>query len=192
MASLQQWWVVLIGIVTVQTVLLFKLLTNQSSLELLIPILVITILMSLMLRIQDVTKISFDQNGISADLSNIRADLNKTQDQLDKAQKAIEETKQRIDKLFLLSMSKVMVENLIRLLRHDFWNFQKSEGLERELQYLRMIDYITMKNGHHLREIPIDGANLNLANYIEVTKIGKEFIELREVAEKEKQESVDL
>jgi hypothetical protein len=175
----KQWWAAFIVIATIEVVLLIKLLTNQPSLELLIPIVVIAVFMGLMLRIEDIRSLSLTQEGIKTELSTIRNELSE-------AQKTIEENKNRIDNLFLFSMSDVMYENLKKLLNNDFRNYQKTEGLERELQYLRMIDYIAMRDDHHLREIPVNGENLNLADYIQVTRTGKEFVALREAVEQEK------
>lgn len=177
--SVKKWWAAFIGIATVEVVLLIKFLTNEPSLELLIPIVVLAVFMGLMPRIEDITSLSLTQEGIKTELSTIRNELSE-------AQKTIEENRNRIDNLFIFSMSDVMYENLKKLLNNDFRNYQKTEGLERELQYLRMIDYIAMRDDHHLREIPVNGENLNLADYIQVTRTGKEFVALREAVEREK------
>ena len=48
--------------------------------------------------------------------------------------------------------------------------------LERELRYLRDIGYIDV---HAVSQIPREGGNLNLSDWVTVTETGRNFIALR-------------
>jgi len=68
MAS-SRWWAVFLAIVTVEILLLVKLLTSQSTIELLLAIGVVTVLLVLTLRIEDVSNLSLSKDGLEARLS---------------------------------------------------------------------------------------------------------------------------
>ncbi len=89
------------------------------------------------------------------------------------------ETKNRVDRLFYLTMSGPMYENLLKLAENKFTNYVKSSGLERELYHLRDIGYIEImeKSNFSIKAIPESGNNLQ--QYINVTDIGLEFVKAR-------------
>lgn len=98
--------------------------------------------------------------------------LQKIEDKVIAVEKDVNITKQ-----FLLSMSKPMYENLVKIASGDFgpYRIEKGSGLQRELYHLRDIGYIAVQS---IRSIPNVGANLS--DYVQITPIGKEFIQLRE------------
>jgi hypothetical protein len=90
---------------------------------------------------------------------------------------AIVEKDVNITKQFLLSMSKPMYDNLVKIASGNFGTFKidKGSGLQRELYHLRDIGYVQV---HSIRHIPDEGTNLS--DYVKITPIGKKFVELRE------------
>lgn len=82
-----------------------------------------------------------------------------------------------IAKQFLLSMSKPLYENLVKIASGNFGHFrmERGSGLQRELHHLRDIGYIDVLS---IRNIPNEGSNLS--DYVKITPIGKKFVELRE------------
>lgn len=82
-----------------------------------------------------------------------------------------------INTQFLLSMGEAMFFNLKKLSSGNFgpYRIEESSGLERELYHLRDIDYIRVDS---IRALPRSGENLS--DHVQITRIGKRFVELRE------------
>jgi hypothetical protein len=68
MAS-SRWWAVFLAVATVEVLLLIKLLTSQATIELLLAIGVVTILLVLTLRIEDLSDLNLTKDGLEARLS---------------------------------------------------------------------------------------------------------------------------
>ncbi|EMI18261.1 hypothetical protein RMSM_04822 [Rhodopirellula maiorica SM1] len=103
-----------------------------------------------------------------------------------KMHQEIEATRRRIDNLIITSISPRTLGNLKKIASHDFKPYFIGTGLSRELSYLESIGYINFrckgiddipKNGHEPRE-------LNLAEFVEITPFGEEYLALRDVVVK--------
>jgi hypothetical protein len=83
----------------------------------------------------------------------------------------------KITKQFLLSMSKSMYDNLVKIASGNFgrYKMEMGSGLQRELYHLRDISYIDIFS---IRNIPNEG--INLSDYVKIKPIGEKFMELRE------------
>lgn len=68
MAS-SRWWAVFLAISTVEVLLLVKLLTSQATIELLLAIGVVTTLLMLTLRIEDLSNLNVTKDGLEARLT---------------------------------------------------------------------------------------------------------------------------
>lgn len=91
----------------------------------------------------------------------------------------IRKTNERIDNLFYYTMSGPMYENLRKLAQGQFMTYEMSEGLKRELYYLRDTGFITItnKSQRSIKQIPFKGDNLQ--QYVTVTDVGRRFVEMR-------------
>lgn len=70
-----RWWAVFFAVVTVEILLLIKLLTGQATIELLLAIGVVTILVVLTLRIEDLSGVSLSKDGLEAKLNSIKEEV---------------------------------------------------------------------------------------------------------------------
>lgn len=114
----------------------------------------------------------FLEGGIELGPQGVRMALRK----VEQVDEELRRTQQRLDRLFLLTMSDTMYYNLDKLARHDFPKFKLGPGLQRELNHLRDIGYIKLRQDETLTDLPKEGSYLS--QYIEVTERGCEFIEL--------------
>lgn len=74
MAS-SKWWAVFLAVVTVEIILLIKLLTSQATIELLLAIGVVTILLVIALPIEDLNGVSLSKDGLEAKLNSIKEEV---------------------------------------------------------------------------------------------------------------------
>ncbi|WP_017318602.1 hypothetical protein [Mastigocladopsis repens] len=161
-----KWWAAFICIAFIEAVLLILLISRQPSPLLFVAIIALAFLLFLIPQLDDVISLTFDRGKLESKINTIG--------------KKLATTKSRTDKLFLLSMSKSMYENLKKLAAGSFGSYQMNDVLERELYYLKDIGYIEVGR---IRDIPYEGSNLS--EYVKVTDSGKQFIELRKSAEEE-------
>ena len=162
-----KWWAAFTCIAFLEAILLVMLLSGQTSVQLIVAIIVIAMLLFLIPRLDDVVSFTFDRGSFETKLGTIN--------------KKIATTKARTDKLVLLSLSKSMYEHLKRIASGSFGPYKMNDILEREIYYLRDIGYID--NVERIRSIPYEGNNLS--EYLKITDIGKQFIELRKSIEEE-------
>jgi hypothetical protein len=73
--KLSRWWAVFAAVATVEVLLLVKLLNSQATIELLLAIGVVTVLLVLTLRIEDLNKVSVSRDGLQAELSRLADDI---------------------------------------------------------------------------------------------------------------------
>lgn len=171
--SKNTWWAVILGIAAIQSTLLVKLMQmNEPSTGLFIAITVITVLLLLGLRIQDIETIATGKDGIQATLRTLEQEVSQVNTK-------IEENKARVDNAFLLSMGDKMYGNLLKLASNNFGHYKKTPGggFDDELHHLRNIGYIKVVNDS-FGSFPEEGEELS--DHIEVTATGREFIQLRE------------
>lgn len=178
-------WAVFIGVATVDVVLLVKLLTSQSSTDILLAIGAVTTLLIFSFRLEDIIKANFGKDGLQIELSDLNTRLKKTENNLTEAKAEIEANKEKIDNLFLLSMGPDLYTNLNKIASGYFGKYHKNPdgGLDRELRHLRNIGYIEVTD-NSISKIPEHGENLS--EYVKATKTGKEFVMLREWVEQHK------
>ncbi len=84
----------------------------------------------------------------------------------------------RVTRLVTLSMPESMLLNLRKLASDDEFGYKRSHGLMRELEYLLNLGYVHIKD---IDKIPDDGSDLR--QFVHVQKSGREFLELRTLAE---------
>jgi hypothetical protein len=111
------------------------------------------------------------EGGIEIGPQGVRLALRK----VDEVDRKLQQTRDRLDRLFLLTMSPAMYENLRKLGSGRFGHFTMSEGLRRELYHLRDIGYIDVAS---IRQLPSAGDDLS--EYVSVKEAGREFLRLRE------------
>jgi hypothetical protein len=116
--------------------------------------------------------------GLEVSREGIRAAI---QSEIQPVKEGIDEANEKIDELFLTSMSPEMFYNLKKLESGKFGHFTKGEGLDRELRYLRSIGYIKVDS---FDAIPEEGEDLSM--WVEITDQGKQFVELRKKLEDER------
>ncbi len=97
--------------------------------------------------------------------------------------KELSEINEKASDLFLTTMSPNMYFNLRKLNSGNFGDYVMNQGLKRELYHLRDIGYIEVGS---ISALPYE-AN-NLSDYVKISLTGKKFVELRESAEKEREE----
>jgi len=73
--TLSRWWAVFGAVATVEVLLLVKMLTSQATIELLLAIGVVTLLLVLTLRIEDLNKVAIGRDGLQAELSRLADDI---------------------------------------------------------------------------------------------------------------------
>jgi hypothetical protein len=100
--------------------------------------------------------------------------------------KRMRETNARIDTLYYYTMSEPMYENLRKLAEGRFTQYTMSGRLKRELYHLRDIGFIRMtaKSEHTISRIPPHGEDLQ--SYIDVTDVGRQFVEKRKALDERK------
>ena len=67
MTKSSRWWAVFLLVATVEIILLLKLLNSQTLIKLILAIGVVTTLIVLTLRIEDVHNLSLTKNGLKAE-----------------------------------------------------------------------------------------------------------------------------
>lgn len=97
--------------------------------------------------------------------------------------KELSEINEKASGLFLTTMSPNMYFNLRKLNSGNFGHYVKSQGLKRELYHLRDIGYIEVES---ISALPYEGNNLS--DHVKISLTGKQFVELRESVEKEREE----
>lgn len=117
---------------------------------------IIAVMPILVIRAFDISVLNLNKEGFQAEL--LRNEM--------------EEVLSKVDLLFALTMSDSVFETL-SLLNNNRFNEVFSEELENKLLYLENIGYIEFKSKVPLNKVA------DLRSHIEVTKTGKEFIELR-------------
>lgn len=164
-----QWWAVFLCIVSAEVTLLVKLSHSDSSLDLVAGVCIITFLLALTLRIEDLLEISGGKDGISATLVK----------RVSKVEHGIKESQKRVDKMYLLSMGPEVYNNLEKIASDNFGEYTlfRGGGFDDELHYLRNIGYIKVKNGKSFGDIPEKGEQLS--HFVEITATGNEFLKLR-------------
>jgi hypothetical protein len=115
--------------------------------------------------------------GISDE--KINRQLSDLESRQETTESRINETERRIDRIFAYTMSESMFATLKQLSTGRFGPFKNSAGLRRELRHLRNVGYVTVKGA--VVDLPSEGDNLS--EFVTVTLVGKQFVQLRETLE---------
>lgn len=107
--------------------------------------------------------------------SSIRFGIIELGEKVEEVKNDLENTNQKISRLFITTMGKNLYDNLKKIKDGNFGPFHKSDGLKRELYYLRDMGYVDVPS---ISGIPDSGPNLS--EHLVITPLGKEFVELRE------------
>jgi len=174
-------WLVVASLVIIEFALLaliglLTITTSPSAALLIAMFAAVTVIASLIFltaaRLFGVVGLDVSREG------GIRAVI---QSEIQPIKRGIDEANEKIDELFLTSMSPEMFYNLKKLKSGKFGHFTKGEGLDRELRYLRSIGYIKVDS---FDAIPEEGEDLS--KWVEITDQGKQFVELRKKLEEER------
>jgi hypothetical protein len=172
MAS-SRWWAVFLAIAIIEIILLIKLLTSQSTIEPLLAIGVVTVLLVLTLRIEDISGLTLNKDGLEARLS-------------EKISKVAENVEVKVDQLgsdinALLISTVLDAYEYITLRKitgkepndkYDF-NYPKGQDLLERLRNRGLIDEVggnTIFNDRSSRAI-------ELKEHFLITERGKRYLE---------------
>ena len=173
--------VVFVATVLVLVCLIIKMfLVEDVSTALVTAIAAISGLLIVSPRLFDFAELSISKDGLVAK-------IDKVEKKAELVEQVAKSTERKIDQIFANTMSESMYSNLKKLATGSFGQFQNSGGLRRELQHLRDVGYIHMNR--HIGELPIDGNNLS--DYVTVTPVGKDFVDLREALEADTSPKID-
>ncbi|PMB21563.1 hypothetical protein [Fischerella thermalis] len=162
-----KWWAAFSCLAFIEGVLLVMLFSGRSSVLTIAALLFIAILMVFLPRADDVVALTFDRDKIDNKINSLN--------------KKLSTTKNRADKIFLLTIPESMYKTLQKINSGNYGNYDLTAKLERELYHLRDIGYI--EDTKEIRDIPYEGNNLS--NYVKITALGKQYIELRKSIEEE-------
>ncbi|MBP5974422.1 hypothetical protein HW132_17205 [Brasilonema sp. CT11] len=161
-----KWWAAFICITVIEGVLLILLISRQPTPLLFVAIIAIALLLFLIPQLDDVIALTFDRGKLDSKINSIG--------------KKLSTTKARTDKLVLISMSKSMFETLKKLAGGNFGSYEMNDNLEKEIFHLKDIGYVDVGR---IRDIPYK--DNNLSDYVKVTDLGKQYIELRKSTEED-------
>ncbi|WP_026731246.1 hypothetical protein [Fischerella sp. PCC 9605] len=162
-----KWWAAFSCLAFMEGILLVMLFSGRGSVLIIAALIFIAILMVFIPRAEDVVALTFDRDKIDNKINSLN--------------KKITTTKNRVDKLFVLSIPESMYKTLQKINSGNYGNYDLTAKLERELYFLRDVGYI--EDMEEIRDIPYKGSNLS--NYVKITGTGKQFIELRKSIEEE-------
>jgi hypothetical protein len=162
-----KWWAAFTCIAFLEAILVVMLLSGQHSIQLVFALVIIATLLFLFPRLDDVVSMTFDRGVFENKLNGIN--------------KKIGTSKSRIDKLVLLSMSKSAYDTLKKISSGTFGAYKMSENVERDIYFLLDLGYIN--SVEKIRNIPYEGSNLS--EYLKITDVGKQFIDLRKSVEED-------
>lgn len=162
-------WIVFISIAIVEIVLLFKFIHIPCNSTTILPaIVIIAGLLMLSPRIFEIVTFNLAKDKFSVE-------LNRMQKKVEKAEENINDISEKVNTLFLMTMSPAMYDNLRKIVTEKFGPYDMTDILRRELYHLRSIGYIDVLS---ISKIPPHGHDLSV--YIKATQAGKQFTELRE------------
>jgi hypothetical protein len=169
-------WFVFVCVAAIELVLLYRLINEPKvSTELLAAIIIIAGILAISPRIFDITSIQLKAGELNAQLVQVKQQINENKNALTQVQLQLNEASDRINRQFMLTMSKAMYDNLEKIDTGHFGPYEKTQMFMRELYHLRDIGYI---NVNSIQQIPVRGDDLSL--YVSITKVGHDFVRLRE------------
>lgn len=168
-----KWWAAFSCLAFIEGILLVMLFSGRGSVLIIAALIFIALLMFFLPRADDVIALTLDRDKIENKINSLN--------------KKMTTTKNRVDRLYILSMPESMYKTLQKINSGDYGNYDLSAKLERELYFLRDLGYID--EIEEIRDIPYKGNNL--CNYVRITAAGKQFLELRKSIEEENSKKKD-
>jgi hypothetical protein len=125
-----RWWAVFLGVATVEGILLIKLVNSQATIDILFAIGVVTVLLILTLRIEDLSGFTFGKDGLEAKLERLTQKVEGQVNQIgnDIKQEVKEKVNQLGDDINDLLISTVLDA-------YEYITLQKVKGAEQDDSY---------------------------------------------------------
>jgi hypothetical protein len=160
-------WFVVVWLAVIGVVLLYKVVSTDSSSGWLLTTLFLIAGLVLLTGAQ-----SFGITDLSLGRQGLRAEIQQVKDRVDHANN-------KINDLFLLTISPWAYLHLRKLARPEGYGaYEMGPGLSRELHHLLNIGYIEISS---MEEIPQRGENLS--EFVTITDEGRQFVKLRQELE---------
>ncbi|OUL20214.1 hypothetical protein [Nostoc sp. 106C] len=168
MAS-SRWWAVFLAVVTVEVILLIKVLTSQATIELLLAIGVVAILLILTLRIEDLSGVSLSKDGLEAKLNSIKEEVK------DKVSQLGEDINELLISTVLDAYEYITLRKITGDEKNDSYqfNYPKGQDLLERLRNRGLIDEI---GGNSIFN---DKSNrpINVRSHFVITERGKRYLD---------------
>ncbi|OUL19262.1 hypothetical protein BV378_33660 [Nostoc sp. RF31YmG] len=168
MAS-SRWWAVFLAVVTVEVILLIKVLTSQATIELLLAIGVVAILLILTLRIEDLSGVSLSKDGLEAKLNSIKEEVK------DKVSQLGEDINELLISTVLDAYEYITLRKITGDEKNDSYqfNYPKGQDLLERLKNRGLIDEIGSNS------IFNDKSNrpINVRSHFVITERGKRYLD---------------
>ena len=165
---------VFLTLLAVEAALLVRLYTSPGDQQGLLigAIIAVAAALSLVPRIFDLLHLQMP--GFAAQLREVQQSIDATSTSVQATDLAIAAVNQKLDTLFVLSISDWQYSNLEKIVSGKFGSYVRSMGLENDLRHLRNHGYIDVPS---VRELPNHGEEL--CDFVRATETGKLFVELR-------------
>lgn len=168
MAS-SKWWAVFLAVVTVEIILLIKLLTSQATIELLLAIGVVTILIVLALPIEeDLSRVSLSKDGLEAKLNSIKEEVQ------DKVSQLREDINELLISTVLDAYEYITLRKITGDEKDDSYQFNYPKGQDL-LERLRNRGFIDEMDSNSIFN---DRSNrpINVREHFVITERGKRYL----------------
>ncbi|GAB1545469.1 hypothetical protein NUACC21_81450 [Scytonema sp. NUACC21] len=178
---LSRWWAVFLAVATVELLLLIKLLTSEHNIQLLITIVIITGLLVLTIRIEDLNRVSLSKEGLEAELSRIKKEVKGKVDEI--GNNINDKVNQLEDDINALLISTVLDA-------YEYITLKKITGAEKDdsyqFTYPKGQDLLErLKNRGLICELEkpsiFDNKNprlINVTKHFRITERGKKYLEI--------------
>lgn len=163
-----RWWAVFLAVVTVEIILLIKVLTSQATIELLLAIGVVTILVVLTLRIEDLSGVSLSKDGLEAKLNSIKEEVK------DKVGQLGDDINELLISTVLDAYEYITLRKIIGSEQDDSYqfNYPKGQDLLERLRNRGLIDEIGVNSIFNDR----NNRAINVREHFVITERGKRYL----------------
>lgn len=173
MSAPSQWWAVFLGIITVEIILLAKLLIGQSSTELLIAIGVTSVLLLLTLRIDDLVKVQLGKKGMSVELAEKVKQVEEKQGEISDIQSQQQEEIEHIAGFLISNLLSRHERGFLKTLASDKpFSYTDKTNFEEDLKRLRELCLVRSSSDSPLNIRDIPPSSSNLKNFVSISKRG--------------------
>jgi low affinity Fe/Cu permease len=168
-----KWWAVFLAVVTIEILLLIKLLTSQATIELLIAIAVVTILLVLTLRIQDINNLIINKDGIEARLSERISKVAET------VETKVDELGNDINNLLISTVldayEYITLKKIAGEEQNGIYDFTYPKGRDL-LERLRNRGLIDELSSNTIFKDENNGKRINVRDHFSITERGKNYL----------------